>query len=688
MSRICFVSYELHPVTPGGCGVLLYNAAHVLLERGHEVIFVLDMSRHAYERFRDEERDLLPHPERCRSYDLNELCQDIPFTEGDFVNHHFWRAYRFHWACRQVAQMDQPDVIEFFDYCGVGHYALNAKMSGLDYCNCHLAVRLHNSIEIIDANQASSGYDLTRHYIYALEHSALRLAETVLYPSLAYLDLAYRPYYGQWYGRTVLSQPPLLRHPQFSARLPQADVILFYGRIFGFKGVDRFVDAAVAFLSRPENPRRRFCLVGYDSGEAPDGSGRYQDFLWRKIPPAHRAQFEFTGQLTWEQIEQLLPRVLFAVVPSYFESFCYAAHELYAAGVPVIVSDIPAFRDYFVHERNCLKFDGSVSDLTRQMERLSSDAGLRARLSQPYPLLTQPLGDFYEGPFPATWTQDPQSLEQPPVLVCVIGTDDGCMDTTLAALKRIDGLPMRIVVLRPAGDGAAATGAWLLGQMYCFYTADGHPLEPTQVRAGSVLLILRAGDIPQAEFLQRGVQTLARYPHVGYVTCWKEVIANDGSTSIDTFPLEAASELVPFLRRPLLNRCLMRTPANQLLIDVFDVRAGCCGEIQYLWDLEENEKTGVVISQVLIAQKEESPQNVAPRLLAYLVLHGRSRWRSERLARYASILSHGNDPLVQELAHCQAQLNALRNSLTWRVGHAIARRLPGQLLRRVINRIR
>jgi hypothetical protein len=41
------------------------------------------------------------------------------------------------------------------------------------------------------------------------------------------------------------------------------------------------------------------------------------------------------------------------------------------------------------------------------------------------------------------------------------------------------------------------------------------------------------------------------------------------------------------------------------------------------------------------------------------------------------------DAVLLRLHECEQQLAALRNSLTWRLGHAIARRLPGKTIRRL-----
>ena len=56
MSTICFVTYEIHPTTRGGCGVLLHHATELLLQQGHQVVFLLDIPRHEFNQFEQRDR--------------------------------------------------------------------------------------------------------------------------------------------------------------------------------------------------------------------------------------------------------------------------------------------------------------------------------------------------------------------------------------------------------------------------------------------------------------------------------------------------------------------------------------------------------------------------------------------------------------------------------------------------------
>jgi hypothetical protein len=153
MSKICFVSFEIHPITTGGCGVLLYNSARVLLEQGHQVIFLFDMTPDQFDQFNPAN---YPNSHNCKAYHVATLCEDIPLGSHDFSSRFTWYAYRFHWAAQKVTGLEQPDIIEFFDYNGPAHYALAAKVTQTAYRDTHVAVRLHNSDELMNLHQPSA----------------------------------------------------------------------------------------------------------------------------------------------------------------------------------------------------------------------------------------------------------------------------------------------------------------------------------------------------------------------------------------------------------------------------------------------------------------------------------------------------------------------------------------------------
>jgi glycosyltransferase involved in cell wall biosynthesis len=639
MNRICFASYEIHPVTSGGCGVLLHNSATVLLSQGHEVIFLLDIPEPEFQKFNQQERLKFPHPEHCKAYLVETLCQDFPSPQReDFHSEFEWRAYRFYYASRWVAKNERPTQIEFIDYCGIGYYAMSAKVIGLEFLDTFLSIRLHSSLELIDREQPANIHDLERYLMFGMEHQSLRLAEAVLYPSDHYLNQAYCPYYEPWFGNLECSHPAIVTFPKMSEASKEADGVLFFGRLFGFKGIDIFVDAAVLYLDNPKNPRQRFILAGYDSNLPPDGQGSYQDYLLRKIPIQYQSFFQFTGQIGWKQLEALLPQIMFAVFPGYFESYCYAAHELYYSGIPIIVSNISAFQDAFSHGKNALVFDGTVSDLADQMSCLSNDATLRDALSRPYPIDNDPLGDFYTRHAHNSWMQaQPIAAHSTELLVCILANREEKIDNTFQTLL-CGNRSLRVVVVRPVDYQSSETAGWFLGQRCGFYSQTGERLMPTQIETSDALLIIKAGDLLSTEYIPRCLEVLEKQKQINYVGSWKH-IRDGGVIHLDTFPLDVASELIPFNISSIYSRYVLRTPPGKLLIDLFDPRANQLGEIAFIWSLETDSTCGATIPEAMISIKKDQDQ-IQGKILSYLIIRDKNPWRKARLARYLLIKNH------------------------------------------------
>lgn len=702
MAKVCFVSFEIHPTVKGGCGVLLNNAARILLSQGHEVIFLLDLNEDEFEQFDQVDRLALPRADHCRAYRVQNLLKDVSFKPADFRSVFEYRSHRFNFTARQVYQFEHPDVIEFFEYTGSAYSALCTKAAGLDYQDTLLSVRLHGSLELIDRQQPGSFHGIDRYIMYGLEHQALRLAEAVLVPSHSFYEKAYVPHYETWFGEVIVSKPPLVDYPrprdQAGALMqaPLQDVILFYGRLQGIKGVDVFVDAAILYLSNSHNPPRQFYLVGYDSYLPPGGGGSYQDYLLRKIPAHLRPYFHFSGQLSWDELGQLIERTLFGVIPSYFESFCYAAHELYQAGVPLILSDIPAFQDYFEHERNALLFDGSTNDLAVQITRLNQDAGLRKRLSCPYPLNLNPLGEYYESldhasTAPQSWMTNTAQRGEIDLLVIVICDQPNGLPATLQALAQALQPPDQVLIAYPAArrqvkypPQAQPVMAWFLGANYVFEDRQGNAVNPTAIHTSQALILLKAGDLVESRYLESARDTLQRLPQINYVGCWQRELPErkagqakttsgfPGATGrlepfkLEAMPVDAIPELFPYLSRSTISRFVLRTRPGLLLIDLFDARAGQFGEIAYLWGLdtrslvsgatgatlaadELNASCGLIVPEPWLSCWPEKKPRLDSNALDYLLIrHTSPRW-SARLARMPLILSERDQVLRRHL---------------------------------------
>ncbi len=169
----------------------------------------------------------------------------------------------------------------------------------------------------------------------------------------------------------------------------------FIGQVKAHKGVDLLLDA----WSRLTGPRpRSLLLYGASAGEDTYGerirrmTARLPDVEWRGV---------FGADQRWD----VLSRLDAIVVPSrWVENSPNVILEAQTVGLPVVGTNIGGIAELVTHERNGLLFDpDSVTDLSRQLQRLIDEPDLVGRLSrQSLPLRTlddelQDLVDVYRG---------------------------------------------------------------------------------------------------------------------------------------------------------------------------------------------------------------------------------------------------------------------------------------------------
>jgi glycosyltransferase involved in cell wall biosynthesis len=635
MTTTCFVSYEIHPTTKGGCGVLIHHAAEILLERGHRVVFLLDVPRDEFEQFRDHDRLEMPCAANCRAYLVDDCLADFPWRLEEIVDHSQLRSLRFAQALQFLAGREAFDYVEFFDYCGVAFYALSQRLYARSAGGPVLGVRLHSTLELLDQQGASGEIDRGRYHLWGLERGALHLAEVVLTPSQTFYEHTYRHAYGLPPEQVVVAQSPKRPFPRVSRR-PRADgpfKIVFFGRLFHLKGVEPFIQAAALLLARRPALRCQIELIGYDSQGSPFG-GSYAEYLQRTIPRGLADRFVFAGHLNHAEVVEHLNDALFAVFPNRIESFCYALHEVYDAGVPVIVNHLPAFADFFEHERNALVYDGTTRALECAMERLVDDGVLRERLSCPYAVATAPLGTFYESPRAlAPVVRVAGGVEGGAPLLLVLCEDDwASARATLTALEGQTQRDFRVICL-VAARPESAEYFWCLGRPWHARTPAGEPLGAADLVSGDALAFLRAGDVPAPGWLESGVTALRRRPELGFAGTWATQGGRGQAALLDVVP-----ELYPFTQGGEPTRALIRTLPGQPLIDVLDANLGPLGEVGCLWDAVRRWGPGRLNPVPQMSLVARAAPAIEAELLQYL-LASRGGIFAERLALYAGILA-------------------------------------------------
>ena len=163
MSRICFVSYRIHPTTWGGCGVLIHHVAENLLREGYEVVLLLDMPAREVAQFDEKDKLSLPNPDRLMTFRVDALCDDFPYTQKEVPNLFQRKTLRFAHALSKLVKQQSIDCIEYFEYCGVGLASFVRKLYGLDFYDTILATRIHTTTELMDQCEATKALDAERY---------------------------------------------------------------------------------------------------------------------------------------------------------------------------------------------------------------------------------------------------------------------------------------------------------------------------------------------------------------------------------------------------------------------------------------------------------------------------------------------------------------------------------------------
>ncbi|PAL23842.1 glycosyltransferase family 4 protein [Acetobacter syzygii] len=165
----------------------------------------------------------------------------------------------------------------------------------------------------------------------------------------------------------VLPPPAPVREP----------VVLFAGRVVADKGVDAFVQACATLL--PRHPTWQARIIGADRFGP---NSPQTEFLNTLVPQALAAGVHMAGYQPHAQVLQAMSHAAIVVVPSrWSEPFGMAALEAMGCGAAVVTSrngGLPGVAG----EAALYASPDDLPGLVAVLERLMSDAGLRARMAQ------------------------------------------------------------------------------------------------------------------------------------------------------------------------------------------------------------------------------------------------------------------------------------------------------------------
>jgi glycosyltransferase involved in cell wall biosynthesis len=360
-----YVTYELSPFTKGGVGTYMQHIVEEALRTKKKVALLFGISQQTVNRIRD-------------SYASRE-CNDLLkfYSIYDFAWHRdgpneFWsKSKMFCESIIEILNLETINYIEFFDYCGPAYHTLCEKALNPALRDIPIAIRIHNTIEVIDrfSGRIQEGISSP----YWLEREAIALADHIIIPSMKF-----------WKESANIYDVPPERlveiPPPFTASLvPKAhdhrEGIVFIGRPSVIKGFDTLAEALKLFNNgSAAPPLPDVTIIGPE--ETVTGALNTTDLAART---GLGARMRVTGHVHPAELRGLIGQFEIAIFPNRTESYCYALHEAHLAGVRIIANAIPAFLAHLEESCDVRFFDGTPSDLARVLhEMLAHDQGGRA----------------------------------------------------------------------------------------------------------------------------------------------------------------------------------------------------------------------------------------------------------------------------------------------------------------------
>ncbi|AHJ27723.1 glycosyltransferase [Nodularia spumigena CS-584] len=312
---------------------------------------------------------------KCEIYHINEFA-DIQLNSED-IYHVEKTSLALAEGLKKIMADKNIVGVEWCEHGGMGFHTLRDKHFNPDsvFKNIPIWVHLHGSREIWDlTDRYPVALDVSNDYILSnyAERFCLELADAWKSPSQSVADW-YTSYFGI-HNQVFISPLPyrklaernshrVINHPQLPLK------ILCPGRIVHLKGTD-IIARACAEICQTFPEQIHVTFAGYNLATTNSKYRSYLDEVKSFISPKFLKYFSFSGQYLAEEYLKIAQESHLAIFASRVETFCLAAHELNWIGVPLVLADIPAFKEHFQHGVNCYKFDGSVEGLTALLTQI------------------------------------------------------------------------------------------------------------------------------------------------------------------------------------------------------------------------------------------------------------------------------------------------------------------------------
>jgi glycosyltransferase involved in cell wall biosynthesis len=388
---LVFPTFEIAPIANGGIGQYISSVIQQLQDC--EYIPLVVLYNLPQNRLTDAKNHFDALGLNCEIFHINELSP-IQLEPEDVYNIEK-NSLALMKGLENLISLKEVAGVEWCDHAGMAFHTLRDKHCNPDsvFKNIPMWLHLHGAREICDlTDRYPVALDSGNSYVLSnyAERLSLELADAWKSPSQA-VAYWFTSYFGI-HNKIFTSPLPYRKlatqdsHRQI-ARPAFPIKILVPGRLQHLKGSDIVAQACVELCKTFPN-QFHATFAGYNLPTANPNYASSLDEIKSFIPEEFASHFSFPGKFSAEQYLKLAEESHLAVFASRVETFCLAVHELNWIGVPIILPDIPAFKDHFEHQINCYKFDGTVEGLTSLLTQILDNPELLTQIQ------SQPISDF------------------------------------------------------------------------------------------------------------------------------------------------------------------------------------------------------------------------------------------------------------------------------------------------------
>ncbi len=369
LKSIAIVTPDIRgPVRNGGVGTAYAALAEMLAAEGHRVTILFA------NRWTDEDTKFHHHQKRFWGKGIRLVS--LPEPKVRLVGPD---PARLSYAVYLYLKENRFDIVHFPDLFGLGYFSLLAKKQGIAFSKTLLTVMLHGPSSWHKEGNRESLSAPSARLVAVLERKSVEWADVLVAPSRYALSWAKKNKWKLPASKFVHPCPYFQKESKpKTSESGEFTKIVFFGRLETRKGIEVFCDAIRSLPKNVLANRKVVFLGSYGTIQKMDA----EVYLKRATRNWPRKPQVISNLGQEEALKYLRSNQALVVIPSRSETFGYTTFECISSSIPMIASNIPAFRELIAkkHHKTVL-FELKVSALRKKIEEALKDGVSPATLA-------------------------------------------------------------------------------------------------------------------------------------------------------------------------------------------------------------------------------------------------------------------------------------------------------------------